>query len=52
MADKQTTSQRIDWIEPQVRELAVAETSLTRVPAATVKRPGPIARFRKRFRRK
>lgn len=29
MADKQTTSQRIDWIEPQVRELAVAETSLT-----------------------
>ena len=28
MADKQTISPRIDWIEPEVRELAVAETSL------------------------
>lgn len=28
MADKQINSQRIDWVEPEVRELAIAETSV------------------------
>jgi len=28
MADKQIISPRVDWVEPEVRELAVAETSL------------------------
>ncbi|MES2441761.1 MAG: hypothetical protein V4574_02955 [Pseudomonadota bacterium] len=28
MADNMGTSQRIDWVEPEVREIAIAETSL------------------------